>query len=240
MIKILTVIGRLLDYPTSELCQHRQELVEAMRDTPYLPPDTRQALATQIEQSLSHDIYDLQVRYDGLFERGRSLSLLLFEHVHGESRERGQAMVDLLDVYFDAGMHPRADELPDYIPLFLEFLSTRDDEVAAKWLHDVGHILLLLAERLRKRGAWEAELFDALLIISGAPLHDEKITEKVLAETDDSTLEALDKAWEDKEVHFDTPIDGEDSCPMSNPAITTEQPLVYQPNRNAQRRNYHA
>lgn len=233
MIKALALIGRLLDYPTPELCQHREELATVMQNTAYLPPALRGALAETIQRELSRDIYDLQTRYDGLFERGRSLSLLLFEHVHGESRERGQAMVDLLDVYFDAGMHPRADELPDYLPLFLEFLSTQDDETAAQWLHDVGHILLLLAERLRKRQAWEAELFDALLIISGAPTQDETVTEKVLAEADDTTLEALDKAWEDKEIRFDTPIAGEESCPMSNPSTQQEQPLVRQPNRVA-------
>lgn len=233
MIKALALIGRLLDYPTPELCQHREELATVIQNTPYLPPALREALAETIQRELSRDIYDLQTRYDGLFERGRSLSLLLFEHVHGESRERGQAMVDLLDVYFDADMQPRANELPDYLPLFLEFLSTQDDETAAQWLHDVGHILLLLAERLRKRQAWEAALFDALLIISGAPTQDETVTEKVLAEADDSTLEALDKAWEDKEIRFDTPIEGEEGCPISTPSPQQEQPLVRQPNRVA-------
>ncbi len=236
MMKVLALIGKLLDYPTPLLCEHKDELLEAMRASPHLPPQTRKTLMAHIDRELSRDIYDLQVRYDGLFDRGRSLSLLLFEHVHGESRDRGQAMVDLLNVYLDAGMQPRADELPDYLPLFLEFLSTQDTETAAQWLFEVSHILQLLAERLRKRQAWEAELFEALLLICGSPLADNNITSKVAAEEDDTTLAALDKAWEDKEIRFDTQLQQDSACPEAllkasaqTAKLLAEQPVVWQP-----------
>ncbi len=236
MIKVLALIGKLLDYPTPVLCAHKDELVEAMRASPHLPPQMRTTLMTHIDRELSRDIYDLQVRYDGLFDRGRSLSLLLFEHVHGESRDRGQAMVDLLNVYLDAGMQPRADELPDYLPLFLEFLSTQDAETAVQWLFEVSHILQLLAERLRKRQAWEAELFDALLIICGSPLGNSEIADKVAAEEDDTTLVALDKAWEDKEIRFDAQLQQDHACPEAltqasaqTSKFLAEQPVVWQP-----------
>lgn len=211
MIKVLALIGRLLDYPTAELIQHKAEVLEALRTTPYLPPELRRNLMAHVEREFAQDLYDLQARYDGLFDRGRSLSLLLFEHVHGESRDRGQAMVDLLNVYQEAGLLPRSDQLPDYLPLFLEFLSTRDEDTAAQWLGNVSHILLLLAERLRKRAAWEADLFDALLVIGGGQLADDRVQAQVAAEEDDCSLAALDRDWEDKEIRFDT--DAESACP---------------------------
>ncbi len=240
MIKVLALIGKLLDYPTPLLCAHKDELVEAMQSSPHLPPQMRRNLMAHIDRELSRDIYDLQVRYDGLFDRGRSLSLLLFEHVHGESRDRGQAMVDLLNVYLDAGMQPRADELPDYLPLFLEFLSTQDAETAVQWLFEVSQILQLLAERLRKRQAWEAELFEALLVICGSPLGNSDIADKVAAEADDTTLAALDKAWEDKEIRFDTQLQQDHTwdhawdhaCPKTlerASELLSEQPVVWQP-----------
>ncbi len=102
----------------------------------------------------------MQARYDGLFERGRSVSLLLFEHVHGESRDRGQAMVDLLDRYTQAGLEIDVTELPDYLPLYLEYLSPLPDaESARAGLAEVAHILALLALRLEERGSGYAAVF---------------------------------------------------------------------------------
>ena len=79
-----------------------------------------------------------------MFERGRALGLWLFEHVHGESRDRGQAMVDLIEQYKQAGLQLNLNELPDYIPLFLEFLATQGSENAREWLSEVEHILAYL------------------------------------------------------------------------------------------------
>lgn len=207
MIKILAVIGRLLDYPSAAMVAHRDEIVEALRTTPYLPPDLRRNLMAHVRREYAGDLYDLQARYDNLFDRGRSTSLLLFEHVHGESRDRGQAMVDLLNIYHEAGLLPRRDQLPDYLPLFLEFLSTRDEETAANWLASVAHILLLLAERLQAQ---------------------------VAAEEDDSSLAALDRAWEDKEIRFDG-LDVADDCETAQIITATPgapAPVRHHPDKN--------
>ena len=83
----------------------------------------RQDIATLIDQMAALGELEAQAKYDSLFERGRSLSLWLFEHVHGESRDRGQAMVDLMAQYDMAGFEINAKELPDYLPMYLEFLS---------------------------------------------------------------------------------------------------------------------
>lgn len=83
-----------------------------------------------IEELASQDLYELQARYVDLFDRSRALSLHLFEHVHGESRDRGQAMVDLKALYESHGLEITASELPDFLPLFLEYLSLRPLEEA--------------------------------------------------------------------------------------------------------------
>lgn len=221
---ILIPIARLLDYPTPALVNNLDAVCEAIRKSPYLPPDLRRNIIAEVRAAFAGDLYDIQSRYDSLFDRGRHHSLLLFEHLHGESRDRGQAMVDLLQIYEDAGFQLASYHLPDYLPLFLEFLSTQDDETAADWLTSVSHILLLLAERLRKSGAWEAILFDSLILITGQPMADDRIIAQVQAEDDDRTLKAIDEAWQDKEVRFDETFGEDNGCPVSVP-ISKHQPL---------------
>ncbi len=134
--------------------------------------------------------------------RGR-LSLHLFEHVHGESRDRGQAMVDLKAVYEAAGLSISASELPDYLPLFLEFLATRPLPEALDLIAQPAHILAALAERLRRRGSVYAAVLQVLSVLAKS---DPKAAEvqQLLAEPepDPNDLEALDAAWEDEEVRF--------------------------------------
>ncbi|MFC6669246.1 nitrate reductase molybdenum cofactor assembly chaperone [Marinobacterium aestuariivivens] len=145
---------------------------------------------------------DAQENYVGLFDRGRSLSLLLFEHVHGESRDRGQAMVDLMAVYEKNGFVLDSRELPDYLPLFLEYLSKRPQQEAEQWLGEVCHILSLLEVRLSERGSDYAVLFETLLGIAGVSVEREALREKVAAEARDDTPEALDRVWEEEMVRF--------------------------------------
>src|SRR5207244_13070491 len=115
-----------------------------------LPVAARWQLDLLLSEIAIGDLYDLQERYVLLFDRTRSLSLHLFEHVHGESRDRGQAMIDLKNQYENAGLEISATELPDFVPLFLEFLSTRPRADAYELLGQPAHILSAMAERLRK------------------------------------------------------------------------------------------
>jgi len=114
----LKVISRLMDYPSQELADHADELIAGVRGS-QLPLIQQDELSQFIKKLASTDLYDAQERYDLLFERGRSLSLLLFEHVHGESRDRGQAMVDLLNEYQNNGFDLHSEQMPDYIPRVL-------------------------------------------------------------------------------------------------------------------------
>ncbi|MCP4934750.1 MAG: nitrate reductase molybdenum cofactor assembly chaperone [bacterium] len=211
---ILKVISRLLDYPSQALFTHADDLVKAVNASGQLSTTRQDELAGFIRQLTRSDLYDAQEQYDLLFDRGRSLSLLLFEHVHGESRDRGQAMVDLMSEYSKRGFAVSAKQLPDYIPLFLEFLSEQNETYSREWLSDVSHILTILSERLLERECAYQVLFEALIELSDATVNREKIARAVQKEQPDDTLEAMDTAWEDKEIRFDQPAQPgcEQSC----------------------------
>ena len=214
---ILKVISRLLDYPTAEMFAAKDELKAIVEKTEELTTQNRAQLLDFIEQLTTRDIFDAQESYDLLFDRGRALSLLLFEHVHGESRDRGQAMVDLMNVYKTSGFEVNSSQLPDYIPLYLEFLSEQTPEYIEEWLGDICHLMTMLSERLIDRECYYSVLFDSLIDISGQEVDLEEraeIGEAVKAEERDDTVEAIDKEWEDKEIRFDDPMVGE--CPSSS------------------------
>lgn len=208
-MKSLRVVSLLMEYPTAEVVQARDELL-ALIGSMNLKPKQREQLHEFVQQRTSGDLMDWQAEYDALFERGRSLSLLLFEHVHGESRDRGQAMVDLMGQYTQAGLDIDANELPDYLPLYLEFLSTQGPDNARAGLQEVEHILALLAARLKERDCNYAALFEALLHWCGARVSIEQMREQVAGEARDDTPEALDKVWEEEMVTFgpDAQADG--------------------------------
>lgn len=203
-MKILKVISLLLDYPDETLRDGKAELAAAIAAAREISPALRQSLQSLLERLAGAELMDVQEDYSELFERGRTLSLLLFEHVHGESRDRGQAMVDLMAQYEEAGFAIGVKELPDYIPLYLEYLASREDAEAREGLADVEHLLALLAARLDERGSDYAACLRALLQIAGADAQTavEDVREKVSAERRDDSLEALDAEWEEEMITF--------------------------------------
>ena len=219
-MKILKVIARLLDYPDKEVGQNVGEISCLISETREISPDHRAQLLEAVHDIYDGELLDSQERYVGLFEQGRSLSLHLFEHVHGESRDRGQAMVDLMAEYSNNGFEIDSRELPDYIPMFLEYLSYRPDLEAREWLADVSHILGLLAARLMERESVYAHLFESLLLIAGRSEEIEKHRQKAAEEEPDNTPEALDKEWEEVAVTFGT--EGS-SCDVKPPPTDANQ-----------------
>ncbi|MCW3147164.1 nitrate reductase molybdenum cofactor assembly chaperone [Stutzerimonas stutzeri] len=213
-MRILKVISLLLDYPEQQLRDAHAELAEAIAAAREISPAQRAALRALLDELAAGDLMDVQERYTELFDRGRTLSLLLFEHVHGESRDRGQAMVDLMAQYEAAGFAIGVRELPDYIPLYLEYLATREDLEAREGLADVAHLLALLAARLEERNSPHAACFHALLQIAGETVEQAvgELREQVAAEERDDSLEALDKVWEEEQVNF-LQAEQQDRCP---------------------------
>lgn len=203
MTRTLKILSALLSYPTAEL----QENIAAMQDIVgregVLTGQARRALNPLFEDIARGELYDLQERYVLLFDRTRSLSLHLFEHVHGESRDRGQAMVDLQTMYVEKGLEPGTSELPDFLPLFLEFLSLLPSAEAFDLLGQPAHIFAAIAERLRKRNSPYEAVFRALVALAKDKPKGEDIAAALQApDTDPNDLAALDAAWEDEEVRF--------------------------------------
>lgn len=203
MKKTLKVLSALLTYPSAELQAAVPEMRAALDAEARLPQKCRDRVDRILEQLETWDLYDLQERYILLFDRTRSLSLNLFEHVHGESRDRGQAMVDLKQLYDRHGLELASNELPDYLPLFLEFLSVVPEAEACELIGETAHILEAIRQRLKKRKAPYSSVFSSLLALSRSEPAGE-ILEAMLAAPDDdpNDLAALDAAWADEEVKF--------------------------------------
>ncbi|RYC26309.1 nitrate reductase molybdenum cofactor assembly chaperone [Ciceribacter ferrooxidans] len=212
MHKALKIISLLLSYPSDELLAGAPELKSALDGDDTIAREVKLLLGRLLDDLAGQDLYDAQERYVYLFDRSRSLSLHLFEHVHGESRDRGQAMVDLMTMYEDNGFVIDAKELPDYLPLFLEFLSTRSVEEVDDLLAQTAHITAALGERLKKRQSVYADPFLALRLLSKTT-PDQKLLKELLdgAEDDPNDLSALDRIWEDEAVTFGGNA-GDNSC----------------------------
>lgn len=216
-MKTFKVLSALLNYPTAEMIEAAPDFLSVLDSERLVPASCRRALDMLIEEIATGDLYDLQERYGLLFDRSKTLALHLFEHVHGESRDRGQAMVDLKAMYEKAGLLIDANELPDYVPLFLEFLSTRPLAEASELLGQTAHILAALAERLGRRQSAYKAVFDALVAIAAeAPRRD--IVDELLKapDSDPMDLVALDAAWEEEEVRFGPGAQGQGVCGQEN------------------------
>src|SRR5262249_19777329 len=163
----LRALGALRTYPPPQLPDPLNEIGNAIDGSSLVGRAEKSRLAGLVAELGAADPLELEERYVALFERGRAGSLHLFEHVHGESRERGQAMVDLIGVYERAGFQLAANELPDYLPAVLEYLSCRSPDEAREMLGDCAHILRALGERLAAGGSRYAAVFEALLSVAG-------------------------------------------------------------------------
>ena len=203
MNKTFKALSALLTYPTEELKLAAGEMSEVLDADALIPGRVRDQLHALILELATGDLYDLQERYVLLFDRTRSLSLHLFEHVHGESRDRGQAMIDLKTQYEQAGLFMSASELPDFLPMFLEYLATRPAKESCEALGQPVHIFGALAERLRKRESPYEAVFLVLIALAAAKPKDEDVSALLQSPDPDATdLAALDAAWEDEPVSF--------------------------------------
>lgn len=216
MTRSFKAISALLTYPSDELRDAAPDLLAVLEKDGLLTQPRLKAVGKFVEDMTSRDIFDLQERYVLLFDRTRSLSLHLFEHVHGEGRDRGQAMVDLMEMYGNHGLEIDAKELPDYLPLFLEFLSTLEFEEARELLCEPLHIISGLKERLKKRKSPYRALFEALECIAKQPAKPADV--KAFLETpedDPEDLAAIDAIWEEEAVTFGPAAGNDEGCPKA-------------------------
>lgn len=197
-MKIYRALGALLQYPTAELAGAAGEIAAIVNAEERLSRRGRTAIDGLAARLGLGDLLRAQETYVGLFDRSRSLSLHLFEHIHGESRDRGQAMINLAAHYEAHGYSIDVNELPDYLPLFLEFLSLAEPEEAAGLLSDVAHILAAIRIRLERRQSDYAGIFQALEELAGRK-PDRAVVEGLLEHDKPPAEEAaeIDKDWEE-------------------------------------------
>jgi nitrate reductase delta subunit len=212
--RTLAALGWLMTYPQAGLIEALPEIEAVLRAEKWLPEKTLAGVAKLIAELKSRDLLDLQEEYVSLFDRTPSLSLHLFEHIHGDSRDRGPAMVDLDNIYRKAGLDNASGETPDYLPLFLEYLSILDAEKAQDDLKGAIDVIAALGERLKKRESLYAHLF-AGLIAASKQAPDAKNLQRAI-EIDAGMLPdsaALDKVWEEQ-FAFDM-NKKDDGCPKA-------------------------
>lgn len=213
-MRTFRALSALLAYPTADLQDAVPAIRQVIADEGVVPLAQALALEPLLDSLAGDDLYDLEERYVLLFDRSRTLSLNLFEHIHGESRDRGSAMVDLLETYRAGGFDLTGPELPDHLPVLLEFLSTRPLAEARAILADAGHILVALAERLARRESVHAPVLAALVAIAQATDQTDE-ARALLAEADDdpTDLAALDATYAEAQVMFGP--DPNAGCPAS-------------------------
>ena len=167
----LRVLARLLAYPDAELRRHLPSLRDALHEECAI---TQRRLA-ELDALIAalrggagvEGALEVEAAYVELFDRGRATSLHLFEHVHGDSRDRGPAMIDLAQTYEQAGLYLTEGELPDYLPVVLEFVSTQPPREARDFLAEMAHIFNALFSALQQRHSAYASVLGALLELAG-------------------------------------------------------------------------
>jgi nitrate reductase delta subunit len=164
---IFKALSVLLSYPTAAMREALPEIADVVRTSKFVAPRERDALLDLIAELERGELLTVEERYVDLFDRGRALSLHLFEHLHGESRDRGSAMIELKQLYANAGFELSAKELPDYLPVVLEYLGHRNITEARELLADCGHILQSIGRSLIARQSGYAAVLQALLVIAG-------------------------------------------------------------------------
>lgn len=186
------VLAALLRYPDAAFRAAVPELMQALDVERALPAARLAELTALLVEFQTMDSFESEARFIETFDRGRATSLHLFEHVHGDSRDRGPALVDLGETYEKAGLLFQGDELPDHLSVVLEFASTQSDDVARSFLGEMAHILNAVFSALRERGSPYASVLASVLELS-----DHKV-QAVAVETD----QAVDEAWAEP-VAFD-------------------------------------
>ena len=181
----LRVLARLLSYPDAELRAHLDELRQALRQEAALTPERLAEVEALIAGIAAQSTLDAEADYVQLFDSGRRTSLHLFEHVHGDSRDRGPAMIDLAQTFEKAGLYLAAGEMPDHLPVVLEYASTQPPREASAFLAEMAHILNVIFSALQQRGSRYASALGALIELAG-----EKAAAVTLPDE-----EAIDDSW---------------------------------------------
>ena len=195
----LRVLAALLSYPDPGMREHLQEMREILRSEQAFSAARLAELENLIGNLADTAPMDVEAGYVQLFDRGRATSLHLFEHVHGDSRDRGPAMIDLAQTYEKAGLYLAPGELPDYLPVVLEFVSTQPPREARAFLGEMTHIFNAIFSALQRQGSPYASILGALLELAGEKAQAVKL----------ATEQPLDETWAEPPVFGGCSIKGQ-------------------------------
>ncbi len=207
MSRSLRVLARLLSYPDAALHDNLNDMRQALVAEHALPTARLAELGALMSTLETGNALDIEADYVEVFDRGRATSLHLFEHVHGDSRDRGPAMIDLAQTYEKAGLFLGPDEMPDYLPVVLEFVSTQPPQEARAFLSEMAHIFNAIFNALQQRNSPYASVLGALLELSGEKAHPVKIVAD----------EPLDTSWEEPVVFDGCSVKGQTKPGQTQP-----------------------
>lgn len=207
-MKTFQILGLLLTYPEGTVYEASDEIMQILFAEKILPQKHIKNIENFFISQKEMNILDAQEVYVATFDRGRAHALHLFEHIHGESRDRGQAMVNLADAYAEKGLYiDDNNELPDYLPLFLEYLSRCEAEEATQMLGETVDVIAVIGRKLKKRKSPYNVVFAALEALSSIKIDDHKVTKAMeIEDANPDDLQALDKDWEEKAAFTGDPL----------------------------------
>jgi len=213
-MKTFQLLGLLLTYPSEPLQEATGSFTELFESEDLLTKSQLRSLQPLLDDYTNGDLISLQEQYVSTFDRGRNHCLHLFEHIHGESRDRGVAMVDMKEMYASKGLDISSNELPDYLPLFLEYLSFCELDEAIELLADAIDVIATIGTHLEKSDSPYTCVFNVLESLPKIKVDKKKVALAVKnAPKDPETFEELDKEWEE------TPAFDNDETDCSNCSI---------------------
>lgn len=198
MIKTYKILSLCLSYPKADLQLFLKEIKAELQKEALLNEEKIDEMIKFVDFFKNMDLTDWQAQYVQLFDYSRSTSLHLFEHIKSDSKDRGQAMVDLLEYYTETGLELSVKELPDYLPVFLEFLSTHQVLQAAELLSEPIHIIDRIYKALAEKKNAYSYVFSAIISLS-AQEPQSKVTEGIMR--NEKPLD-LDAEYEEKPIEF--------------------------------------
>ncbi len=206
-MKTFKLLGLLLTYPEGTVYAASDEVLQILHEEAILPEKSIRKIEAFLNTQNAQDLMAVQEDYVETFDRGRAHCLHLFEHIHGESRDRGQAMVDLSETYATKGLHIDSGELPDYLPLFMEYLSRCDFNEASGLLGEAINVIAMIGAKLKKSKSPYAGVFDSIEVLSAVKADKVKVREAIeKAPKDPETLEELDEEWKEAEAFSGDPL----------------------------------
>ena len=225
-MKTFKLLGLLLTYPEGTIYSASDELLQTLRSESLLPEKFIKKIEIFLTTQKARDLIAVQEDYVETFDRGRAHCLHLFEHIHGESRDRGQAMIDLSETYAAKGLYIETGELPDYLPLFMEYLSRCEFQDATELLGEAINVIAVIGSKLKKCKSPYADIFASIEALSAVKADTEKLKTALReAHKDPETLEELDQQWKEAEAFGDPLTDAATDSSACNAFPNTMEAL---------------